>query len=165
MESNSYFSFNSSSSSSNSSLEYQKKSFYNSLHTVRKPMMMMKKPIAPLPPTKPKVYKVEPMKFKEVVQRLTAAPEFQLRSRRRLQEMAPPPLDLSSSSSLSASPIFLEQEKPAAAAAAEVNINYFHETAVVERKSCGALSPLGFNFSLFSPLLSPGTLSLLEQST
>lgn len=132
-------------------------------------MMMMKKPIAPLPPTKPKVYKVEPMKFKEVVQRLTAAPEFQLRSRRRLQEMAPPPLDLSSSSSSSASPIFLEQEKPAAAAAAaaaaEVNINYFHETAVVERKSCGALSPLGFNFSLFSPLLSPGTLSLLEQST
>lgn len=128
-------------------------------------MMMMKKPIAPLPPTKPKVYKVEPMKFKEVVQRLTAAPEFQLRSRRRLQEMAPPPLDLSSSSSSSASPIFLEQEKPEPAAATEVNINYFHETAVVERKSCGALSPLGFNFSLFSPLLSPGTLSLLEQST
>ncbi|KAF3642630.1 putative GTP-binding protein-like [Capsicum annuum] len=38
---------------------------------------MTKQPIAPLPPTPPKIYRVEPINFKEVVQMLTAAPEFQ----------------------------------------------------------------------------------------
>ncbi|XP_019234329.1 PREDICTED: uncharacterized protein LOC109214831 [Nicotiana attenuata] len=78
---------------------------------------MTKQPIAPLPPTPPKIYRVEPINFKEVVQMLTAAPEFQSNSSnsssvsgfscgsgsgsssssssRRLQDVAPPPLDLS----------------------------------------------------------------------
>ncbi|CAN4121452.1 unnamed protein product [Withania somnifera] len=81
---------------------------------------MTKQPIAPLPPTPPKIYKVEPINFKDVVQMLTSAPEFQSVSdnsissfdsafdsgfiydsgsgsfnSRRLQEVAPPPLDLS----------------------------------------------------------------------
>ncbi|KAH0638587.1 hypothetical protein KY285_035173 [Solanum tuberosum] len=77
---------------------------------------MTKLPIAPLPPTPPKIYRVEPNNFKDVVQMLTSSPEFQSISNdsisrfdsgsgsgsgsssfnsRRLQDIAPPPLDLS----------------------------------------------------------------------
>ncbi|TMW84183.1 hypothetical protein EJD97_025667 [Solanum chilense] len=81
---------------------------------------MTKLPIAPLPPTPPKIYRVEPNNFKDVVQMLTSSPEFQSVSNnsisrsdsgsgfdsdsgsgsssfnsRRLQNVAPPPLDLS----------------------------------------------------------------------
>ncbi|KAH0638589.1 hypothetical protein KY285_035175 [Solanum tuberosum] len=71
---------------------------------------MTKLPIAPLPPTPPKIYRVEPNNFKDVVQMLTSSPEFQSVSNdsgsgsgsgsssfnsRRLQDIAPPPLDLS----------------------------------------------------------------------
>ncbi|OIT26809.1 PREDICTED: probable serine/threonine-protein kinase DDB_G0278665 [Nicotiana attenuata] len=87
-------------------------SYHSSLHRVRKlPLKpMTKQPIAPLPPTPPKIYRVEPVNFMEVVQMLTAAPEFQSSSSnsssgsgssssnsssRRLQDVAPPPLDLS----------------------------------------------------------------------
>ncbi|KAJ8537717.1 hypothetical protein K7X08_014257 [Anisodus acutangulus] len=95
-------------------------SYHSSLHGVRRPPAkpMTKLPIAPLPPTPPKIYRVEPVNFKKVVQMLTAAPEFQSVSNnsisssdsgsgsssssisgsfnsRRLQDVAPPPLDLS----------------------------------------------------------------------
>ncbi|XP_016434410.2 uncharacterized protein LOC107760821 [Nicotiana tabacum] len=132
MDSYSYASISSSSNaSSSSSIPYStypqevKKnkplpSYHSSLHGVRRlPLKpMTKQPIAPLPPTRPKIYRVEPVNFKEVVQMLTAAPEFQSRSdsssgsdfgsgsgfgsgssssasSRRLQDVAPPPLDLS----------------------------------------------------------------------
>ncbi|KAK4348438.1 hypothetical protein RND71_031193 [Anisodus tanguticus] len=93
-------------------------SYHSSLHGVRRlpAKPMTKQPIAPLPPTPPKIYKVEPVNFKEVVQMLTASTEFQSMSNnsisssdsgsgsisvsgsfnsRRLQDAAPPPLDLS----------------------------------------------------------------------
>ncbi|MCD7454047.1 hypothetical protein HAX54_023315 [Datura stramonium] len=129
----SYTISSSSSSSSTSSCTYpqqeQKKnkklpSYHPSLHGVRRlpTKPMTKLPIAPLPPTPPKIYRVEPVNFKEVVQMLTATPEFQSVSSnsitysdsgsgsgsgsgsisvsgsfnsRRLQNVAPPPLDLS----------------------------------------------------------------------
>nr|GMC66278.1 serine/arginine repetitive matrix protein 2-like [Ipomoea batatas] len=75
-------------------------SYQSSLHAVRRvPKPMTKKPIAPMPPTPPKIYKVEPLHFKETVQMLTTAPGFQsavgsCSSSRRLQDVAPPPLDL-----------------------------------------------------------------------
>ncbi|XP_059307000.1 uncharacterized protein LOC132058552 [Lycium ferocissimum] len=132
MDSYSY-AISSSSSSSSSSTPFstypqeQKKnkklpSYYSSLHGVRRlpAKPMTKQPIAPLPPTPPKIYRVEPVNFKEIVQMLTAAPEFQSVSNnsisssdygsgsgsgsisvsrsfnsRRLQDVAPPPLDLS----------------------------------------------------------------------
>ncbi|CAA0839710.1 VQ motif-containing protein [Striga hermonthica] len=66
------------------------------LHSVRKipaRNVITKKPIqAPLPPTHPKVYKVDPVDFRDVVQRLTGAKHFQPA---RLREAAPPPLSLS----------------------------------------------------------------------
>ncbi|GFP99935.1 hypothetical protein PHJA_002137600 [Phtheirospermum japonicum] len=65
-------------------------------HSVRKSpakSTITKKPMnAPLPPTRgPKIYKVDPVDFREVVQKLTGAAEFQTM---RLQEAAPPPLSL-----------------------------------------------------------------------
>ncbi|XP_015087350.1 putative uncharacterized protein DDB_G0281733 [Solanum pennellii] len=123
------YTISSSSSSSNSSSTYpqqeQKKnkklaSYHSSLHGVRKlpTKPMTKLPIAPLPPTPPKIYRVEPNNFKDFVQMLTSSPEFQSVSNnstsssdtgsgsgsgcgsgsfnsRRLQDIAPPPLVLS----------------------------------------------------------------------
>lgn len=118
------YTISSSSSSSNPSSTYPQQevikknkkipSYHSSLHGVRKlPIKPMTKiPIAPLPPTPPKIYRVEPINFKEVVQMLTSSPEFQSVSNnsisssdsgsgsgsfnsRRLQDVAPPPLDLS----------------------------------------------------------------------
>lgn len=59
-------------------------SYLSDLHSVRRLPAIKKKPIAPMPATPPKIYKVEPVDFRDVVQRLTAAPEF--------QKVAPPPL-------------------------------------------------------------------------
>ncbi|KAK6779476.1 hypothetical protein RDI58_021660 [Solanum bulbocastanum] len=118
----------SSSSSNNASSTYAQQvkknkklaSYHSSLHGVRKlpTKPMTKLPIAPLPPTPPKIYRVEPNDFKDVVQMLTSSPEFQSVSNdsisrsdsgssfgfgsgsssfnsRRLQDIDPPPLDLS----------------------------------------------------------------------
>lgn len=97
----SYSSYNTSTSSSSYSSTHHfskskeaQPSYHSALHSIRRPLqpkLMMKKPIAPLPPTPPKIYQVEPSNFKEVVQKLTSIPEFQPR---RLQDMAPPPLNL-----------------------------------------------------------------------
>ncbi|XP_009616226.3 uncharacterized protein [Nicotiana tomentosiformis] len=118
MDSYSYAAISSSSSSIPYPQEVKKNkplpSYHSSLHGVRRlpSKPMTKQPIAPLPPTPPKIYRVEPVNFKEVVQMLTAAPEFQSSSdsssgsgfsfgssssssSRRLQAVAPPPLDLS----------------------------------------------------------------------
>ncbi|KAG5584187.1 hypothetical protein H5410_044621 [Solanum commersonii] len=123
MDSYSYAISSFSSSSNTSSSTYpqqeQKKnkklaSYHSSLHGVRKlpTKPMTKLPIAPLPPTPPKIYRVEPNNFKDVVQMLTSSPEFQSVSNdsisrsdsgsgsssfnsRRLQDIAPPPLNLS----------------------------------------------------------------------
>ncbi|KAG6386802.1 hypothetical protein SASPL_151976 [Salvia splendens] len=119
---------------------------------VRKPAIT-KKPIAPLPPTPAKIYKVEPVEFKEVVQRLTGAVEIQATT--RLREVAPPPLDLSpphwpKHGGLSFDQGENEEEK--------------------RMKSFDVMSPLGFSLSPASlawcsaMLLSPGTLASFEPS-
>ncbi|KAJ0096633.1 hypothetical protein Patl1_28488 [Pistacia atlantica] len=54
-------------------------SYHSSLHAVRKaPLKPRKKPIAPLPPTRPKVYKVDPVNFLDLVQKLTGSSECQV---------------------------------------------------------------------------------------
>ncbi|RVX23474.1 hypothetical protein VitviT2T_010867 [Vitis vinifera] len=150
----------------------------SSLHSVRKQQMKpWKKPIAPLPPTPPRVYKVESANFREVVQQLTGSPEFQSR---RLQSVAPPPLNLSPAAPLvdstgPAAPLqlFSSPEKTPLSALYKDLMNDTLETRAAP-KLCDNLSissPLGFAFSPSSypwcsfPLLSPGTLSALEQST
>ncbi|KAL3583390.1 hypothetical protein D5086_014451 [Populus alba] len=103
--------YNSSTSLTTSSSPYSKQSseetkglkmpqsYHLSLHSIRKPQMKpWKKPIAPLPPTPPRVYKVDPINFRDLVQKLTGAPEPEPvpepQHQPRLQSVAPPPLDL-----------------------------------------------------------------------
>ncbi|KAG6401219.1 hypothetical protein SASPL_138068 [Salvia splendens] len=132
-------------SSSNSSTQSGKRppSFRSALHTVRKPT---KKPIAPLPPAPPRIYKVAPVEFKDVVQKLTGG-GVELQPTRLLREVAPPPLSLHPQ----------------------------HRSENEEEKrqksvdACfGILSPLGFSISPSSlawcsaVLLSPGTLASFD---
>ncbi|KAF3618268.1 hypothetical protein BC332_03651 [Capsicum chinense] len=113
MESHSHKIYSSSFSSSSSSLashdqheEKKEKPYLSTLHGVRSlpSKSITKKPIAPSSPIPPKIYRVEAVNFRQVVQMLTAAPEFQSHSNftsgfQRTQEVLdPPPLDLSSTS-------------------------------------------------------------------
>ncbi|CAA3002951.1 Hypothetical predicted protein [Olea europaea subsp. europaea] len=130
-------------------------------------MKPMKKPIAPSPPTPPRIYKVNPVNFKKVVQKLTSAMEFHLT---RLQEVAPPPLSLS--------PPWQQQlvhpnqvKTPSGSKFSDFMTGTDEKKAVKPLDySFGALSPLGLNFSpsslawFSSVLSSPRTLSPLESS-
>ncbi|KAF4375170.1 uncharacterized protein LOC115712459 [Cannabis sativa] len=88
----------SSSSSNTSKVPY----YSSSLHSVKKAATAKpwKKLVAPLPPNPPRVYRVDPINFRDLVQKLTAAPEFQLdppqqpqpQPQLRLQSLAPPPV-------------------------------------------------------------------------
>lgn len=126
--------------------------FRSALHSVRKfpaKNIITKKPIAPLPPTRPKIYKVGPSEFKDVVQKLTGAPDFQ---QTRLQEVAPPPLSVS---------------RPSERALAAEDDEKARKSV---ENTFGSLSPLGFSLSpaslawCSSMLLSPGTLATFEPS-
>lgn len=130
--------------------------FRSALHSVRKNipsknLITKKLPIAPLPPTPPRVYKVDPGDFKDVVQKLTGSSSDLQPT--RLQEVAPPPLSLSPPHPAT----FFDnssEEKPNNRKSFE---NY-----------CGALSPLGFSLSpaslawCSSMLMSPGALASFE---
>ncbi|KAK3006373.1 hypothetical protein RJ639_017484 [Escallonia herrerae] len=182
---------------SSSSFSYpreERKPFVSSLHSVRRstPVKIMKKPIAPLPPTPPKIYQVDSINFKAVVQKLTGVPEFQTR---RLQEVAPPPLNISTpfssdycgtnseprqflpSPPLSATFRHLMNETLETHASSKLSEslgvpNSLGFTLSPKRsESWGALSPLGFTLSPASlswcsfAFLSPGTVSSMGQST
>ncbi|KAM7251541.1 hypothetical protein ACFE04_023424 [Oxalis oulophora] len=75
--------------------EFSRSTFHESLHAVRKsPTKHSKKaPIAPLPPNLPRVYKVDPINFRDLVQKLTGAPPP---AQQRLQSVAPPPVNVDS---------------------------------------------------------------------
>ncbi|CAL1380896.1 unnamed protein product [Linum trigynum] len=85
---------------SSSSSDAPRKPFHSSLHTIRnsntkKPWNNKKLPIAPLPPNPPKVYKVDPFNFRDLVQRLTGAaaaeaslqPQYQQIQHPRIQKL------------------------------------------------------------------------------
>ncbi|MCD9639641.1 hypothetical protein HAX54_024291 [Datura stramonium] len=199
----SYKVYSSSFSSSSSSFaghdhqhdEKKEKSYLSTLHTVRslpsKPTIT-KKPMA-LSPTiiPPKIYRVEAVNFRQVVQMLTAAPEFQFQSpsnsmpasaSTHLPEVAPPPpLDLSSPTSLSSnmSPIggqwreFLPPASTVVMSTDEASNDSTTEAQERHVKSPippGACSPLAFpqspsSFAWCSSLLStPDTLTSLDSS-
>ncbi|KAE8704102.1 VQ motif-containing protein 29 [Hibiscus syriacus] len=158
----------------------QASSFHGSLHTVRKPFSKpWKKPIAPFPPTPPKVYAVDPRNFRDLVQKLTGAPEFmpqthnltsttqfELPHHQRLQRVAPHPLHVAAS--------------PLSRVEVSAPLNLFsgldhtipqHQSFsnnsmnTMTSNSLGLnLSPSSYNWCAF-PILSPGTLASLEQST
>ncbi|KAL6993873.1 hypothetical protein U1Q18_011985, partial [Sarracenia purpurea var. burkii] len=150
-------------------------SFRSALHSVRKlpASKSYKKPIAPLSPTPPRIYKVKPIDFKQLVQKLTGGPNFP--SRRRLQSMAPLPLSLSATPVLSygGEAAILElfpspntTTPPLSATYRDLTTDQTLDTTPWKPSECfdfGAVSPLGFNLSPSShalssfPLLSPGT--------
>lgn len=148
---------------------------YSSLHSVRKaPAKPWKKPIAPLPPTPPRVYRVDPVNFRELVQKLTAGPEFV--QARRLQSVAPPPLDVATppppmQDARTAAHLQLLRPFPTKPSFSTM-YNEFSDTLEMKtQKVSDGTGFLGLNLSPSSynwcsiPLLSPGTLSSLEQST
>ncbi|WOG93000.1 hypothetical protein DCAR_0312279 [Daucus carota subsp. sativus] len=153
----SYSSYNTSASSSSNHHHFSKAkgvpSYHSALHSIRRPLqpkLMTKKPIAPLPPTPPKIYQVEPSNFKEVVQRLTSIPEFQPR---RLQDLAPPPLNLLPSTT---------------AETCDPTQDYFSTLPTTFSDHFGTLTPTLSPASLAwcSFLIqSPGNVSTLEQGT
>ncbi|XP_039020547.1 VQ motif-containing protein 9-like [Hibiscus syriacus] len=150
-----------------------------SLHSVRKPLSKpWKKPIAPFPPTPPKVYTVDSLNFRDLVQRLTGSPEFMSPSHnptsttqfevphhQRLQRVAPPPLHV-------AAPPLSRAEVSAPlnmfSGLDHSNHNYSNSSMnTFTSNSLGLglnLSPSSYNWFTF-PILSPGTLASLEQST
>ncbi|GMI68762.1 hypothetical protein HRI_000545500 [Hibiscus trionum] len=154
-------------------------SFHGSLHSVRKPLSKpWKKPIAPFPPTPPKVYTVDPINFRDLVQKLTGSPEFMSRSHiptsttqfevphQRLQRVAPPPLHVAASPLSRAevsAPLNLFSGLDDSTSQ---NQNYSNVPMnTITSNSFGLnLSPSSYNWCAF-PILSPGTLATLEQST
>ncbi|KAG6767786.1 hypothetical protein NC652_018390 [Populus alba x Populus x berolinensis] len=184
--------YNSSTSLTTSSSPYSKQSseetkglkmpqsYHLSLHSIRKPQMKpWKKPIAPLPPTPPRVYKVDPINFRDLVQKLTGAPEPEPQHQPRLQSVAPPPLDLAKPTlygrDFSAVPSQL-LPSPAKTPLSALYQELMSESLDVKPKKISdslmaVSSSLELNLSPSSrawcsfPLLSPGTLSSLEQGT
>lgn len=176
--------YSSSSSSSSSALQgtggfklisQGQQPFHGSLHSVRKPLAKpWKKPIAPFPPTPPKVYRVDPVNFRDLVQKLTGAPPFMSQShqtplsssqlqlpRQRLQRMAPSPLKIAASS----------VSETQVSAPLGVSSGLDHTKSQNQQVSDNAsnssfglnLSPSSYNWCNIS-ILSPGTLSSLDLS-
>ncbi|XP_065848757.1 VQ motif-containing protein 9-like [Euphorbia lathyris] len=170
------------SSSSSSSSMYQSgrktlkqlQSFISSsLHSVRKSNVNpSKKPIASLPPTPPRVYKVDPMNFRDLVQKLTGAAEESsieeqsLPQQHRLQRVAPPLIDI-----LDRQPSVLFNNSPVKTPSSALYRELMCDTP--DQKSINisesVMAPGFLDLNLFSPsawcsfpLLSPGTLSSLD---
>ncbi|XWS41745.1 hypothetical protein CRYUN_Cryun17cG0109500 [Craigia yunnanensis] len=153
--------------------------FHASLHSVRKPLAKpWKKPIAPFPPTPPKVYKVDPINFRDLVQKLTGAPEFMSQSQhqtlssqlpqlphQRLQRVAPPPLHVAASP-LSRAEVSAPLHLLSGLDHTKLENQKFSDNAMITSNSLlgSNLSPSSYNWCTF-PILSPGTLSSLWQST
>ncbi|XP_065875362.1 uncharacterized protein [Euphorbia lathyris] len=155
----------------------QSQSFISSsLHSVRKSNVKpSKKPIAPLPPTPPRVYKVDPMNFRDLVRKLTGAAEESsmeeqtLPQQHRLQRVAPPPIDI-----LDRQPVVSFNNSPVKTPFSGLYQELMCDTPDQKNRNVSesVMAPGFLDLNLFSPsawcsfpLLSPGTLSSLDQST
>ncbi|XWS45119.1 hypothetical protein CRYUN_Cryun15aG0109500 [Craigia yunnanensis] len=169
-----YSSYSSSSSSSSAFQEARgglrvPQPFHASLHSVRKPLAKpWKKPIAP---TLPKVYRVDPINFRDLVQKLTGAPEFVSQSHlqsssshQRIQRVAPPPLHVAASP-LSRAEVSAPLHLLSGLDHTKLQNQKFSDNAMITPNSLELnLSPSSYNWCAF-PIPSPGTLSSLEQSS
>ncbi|KAK9902570.1 hypothetical protein M0R45_001506 [Rubus argutus] len=151
---------------------------HSSLHSVRKTSAKpWRKPsVAPLPPTPPRVYKVDPINFRDLVQKLTSATEYLNEPTRlsSLQSVAPPPIEIqrgpphvpSPVSGKSASPFSLMYKDLSETLG--ISSTPHHQKKVVDQNIMGDSSYLRLNLSPASqhwfsfPQLSPGTLTSLE---
>ncbi|KAM1156824.1 hypothetical protein ACFX2I_027481 [Malus domestica] len=146
----------------------------SSLHSVRKSSSKpWKKPaVAPLPPTLPRIYKVDPINFRELVQILTSAPEFM--ETRSLQSVAPPPIDIpvssvpnhvpSSSPKISSpfSVMYKELSDTLELSPMPRQQNVHDSTVDSSYLRLNLQSPSSHHWFSF-PMLSPGTLSSIER--
>ncbi|KAB5526560.1 hypothetical protein DKX38_020407 [Salix brachista] len=159
--------------------------YHSSLHSIRKTQMKpWKKPIAPFPPTPPRVYRVDPINFRDLVQKLTGAPkkEPEPEPQPRLQRVAPPPLDLLTPTLFGTDREIAEVRplqllpSPAHTPLSAMYQELMSESLDAKPKRIpdsimAVSSSLELNLSPSSyawcsyPLLSPGTLSSLEQGT
>ncbi|XP_041003783.1 uncharacterized protein LOC121249146 [Juglans microcarpa x Juglans regia] len=135
----------------------------SSLHTVRKSMAKpWKKPVAPLPPTPPRIYNVDPINFRDLVQKLTGAAE--LDRSRLLQSVAPPPLEVGSTEK----PTFFAVEYQQDFTPGALETKQVQKVSTENKEATFSLamnmSPSSQNLFSF-PLFSPGSLSTLEHST
>ncbi|KAK9284649.1 hypothetical protein L1049_024847 [Liquidambar formosana] len=152
---------------------------HSSLHSVRKQSgKPWKKPaVAPLPPVPTRVYKVDRINFREVVQKLTGAPESQSR---RLQSVAPPPINVAPPPSLASHDIMPSPPMQLFPSPERTPLSAFYKDLMSETLDTqqprqysegitASSTSLGISLSPSSwcsfPLLSPGTLSSLGQST
>lgn len=160
-------------------------SYFASLHSIQKdPKKPLKKlPIAPFPPTPPKIYKVDPINFRDLVQKLTAAPEFL--QTRRLQNSASTPLlnvnvtshdpffNNSNEYTKEVAPVEIVRPMPINPSSLSVMYREFSEALGSCDNNSAASNFLGLNLSPSSsynwcsfPRLSPGTTtSFLEQKS
>ena len=144
-------------------------------------MKPWKKPIAPFPPTPPRVYKVDPINFRDLVQKLTGAPKKEPEPQPRLQRVAPPPLDLftptlfGTDREIAAVPL-QPLPSPARTPLSSLYQELMYESLDAKPKRIpdsimAVSSSIELNLSPSSyawcsyPLLSPGTLSSLEQGS
>uniref|UniRef100_A0A1D1XZM1 VQ domain-containing protein n=1 Tax=Anthurium amnicola TaxID=1678845 RepID=A0A1D1XZM1_9ARAE len=139
----------------------------NTLHSVRKPPAKPWKKPAAAPPIPPRVFRVEPRGFRQLVQRLTGAPEL---APRHLRDAAPVPLDVAPRQS-APPPWPLQQLAPPTPLPSTTECGRGFpagEVTTAEPYTMGTPSP-----SLYSacmawcnlPVLSPGSMASLEQSS
>ncbi|XP_056166347.1 VQ motif-containing protein 29-like [Syzygium oleosum] len=140
---------------------------HRSLHSVPKaPAKPCKKPTPPQPPNPTRVYKVEPINFREIVQKLKGASSQLPLPAHWLQEAAPPPLELWT---LNPARGDISSNNNAAAARATTPLSTVYRELMsegLEKKSPHkfgdgfelSLSPSFIGWSTI-PMLSPGTLS------
>lgn len=137
------------------------------LHTVRKSVAKpcKRSVVAPLPPmSPPRIYKVDPINFRDLVQKLTGAAKLGLP--RRLQSVAPPQLDVTKQ--FQEPPPFstagYQQGQLGSGAALEMKPQKMSENKEAPFSFGTNLSPSSHNWFSF-PLLSPGSISGFEHST
>ncbi|XP_058080976.1 uncharacterized protein LOC131229118 [Magnolia sinica] len=137
------------------------------LHSIRKPAQKPWQRPATAPP-QTRVYVVDPPGFRQLVQKLTGAPQFT--ARHRLGRVAPPPLDLLPSPP-SLPPLEHDPQSESDRISPQLQLFFSSEPRTCTENSMPAVSPFGLSpSSSYSswcsfPLLSPGTVASLEQST
>ncbi|XP_062011018.1 uncharacterized protein LOC133727455 [Rosa rugosa] len=154
---------------------------HSSLHSVKKNSAKpWRKPaVAPLPPTPPRVYKVDPINFRDLVQKLTSAPEYLNEPTRstNLQSVAPPPIEIQRGPPHVPSPVSAKVTGSTSpfsvmykdlAETLGLSSTPHHQKKAVDQNITGDSSYLRLNLSPASqhwfsfPMLSPGTLTSLE---
>lgn len=118
--------------------------------------------MAPMPPTPPRIYKVDPINFRNLVQKLTGAAE--LDRSRLLQSVAPSPLEAGSTEKSAFGAVVQYQQDFTPGA---LEMKQGQKLSAENKEATFSLGtnifPSSQNWFSF-PLFSPGSLSTLEHS-